>query len=174
MMARRLIAPHLRSRLVDEDDARIEKSAFAGDALEDRIRNDMGDAARIIGIGDILLAGDLLAARHVPQAEFGLEPSVRAAPGAPGDDELRIDHAPGVHFRRHVRVADLLDEACRIDRLQKDRAAEIIGDDAGQRRSLLRIAGERRDRDRHGFELPARADVEIGRLRRRRTVPPTG
>ena len=95
-------------------------------------------------------------------------------PGAPGDDELRIDHAPGIHFRRHVRVADLFDEARRIDRLQKYRALEIIGDDAGQRRPLLRIARKSRDRDRHRLELAARADVEIGRLAPPPTAPPMG
>ena len=39
----------------------------------------MGDAARVVGVGDILLAGDLLAGRDVPQPELGLQPAVGAA-----------------------------------------------------------------------------------------------
>ena len=43
----------------------------------------MRDAARIVRIGDILLAGDLLAGGDVPQAELGFEPAVAGALTAP-------------------------------------------------------------------------------------------
>src|SRR5438445_11602335 len=34
------------------------------------------------------------------QAEFRLEPAVAGTLTAAGDDELRVDHAPGIHLRR--------------------------------------------------------------------------
>ena len=60
-----------RSRLVDEGDMGIEEALFAGDAGEDRIGDQMRDAARIGGFGRILRPRDLLPGRRVPQAEVG-------------------------------------------------------------------------------------------------------
>ena len=156
-----------RPGLVDEDDARIEETAFSGNPGEDRIGYDMRDAARIIGVSHILLACDLLAGGDVPEAKLGLQAAVRAAPAASRHDELSVERAPGIHVRRNVRIGDLLDEGFRIDRRQKGRAAEIIGDDAGRLRAGGGVADERGhgDRDRLEFAPP---HVEIAILGMRR------
>jgi hypothetical protein len=153
----------LRPGLVDIDDAGVEKAFLAGDAGEDRVGDDMRDAARIIGVGHILLAGDLLPGRCVPEPEVGLQPPVAAAARAAGDDELRVDHLPLVHLRRLIRIGRLLDEALGIDRLQEHRATEIVGDDIGQQLPGL-LAGEGRHRHRHRLERAAWLHVEIARL----------
>ena len=82
-----------RAGLVDEGDAGVEEALFAGHLGEDRVRDDMGDAPRIVGVGDILLARRLRSGGDVPQAEFGLHAAVAAAARAAGDDILRVDGA---------------------------------------------------------------------------------
>ncbi len=124
-----------RAGLVDEDDAGIEKALLAGDAREDRIRNDVRDAARIVGVGDILLACDLRARRPRPRGGTRSAAARRRPPAAPGDDELRIDRLPAVELRRWSGLADRCGKRRGIDRREKDRALEIIGDD---RRSDVR------------------------------------
>ena len=49
---------------------------------------------QLSGVGEILLAGELLAGEHVPQPELGLEPAVGLARDAAGDQRLRVDGAP--------------------------------------------------------------------------------
>src|SRR5262245_6597065 len=64
-------APLRRTGLVDEDDAAVEIAAFPGEPFVDCIRDDVSDAPRIVGRGQIF-AVELLSAEHVPQPEFRL------------------------------------------------------------------------------------------------------
>jgi len=88
---------------------------------------------------------------------FGLQPSVRPPAGAPVTMNCALIMRQASNWAPRP-VAHLFDEASRIDRLQKHRTREIIGDDPGQ--VLLRIADEIGDRDRHRLELRT-ANVEI-------------
>src|SRR5208282_6515431 len=83
-----------RSGLVDEYDAGVEIALFAGEPLVNGIRDDVGDAAPIVGRREILLAGELLAREHVPESEFGLEAAIALAGDASGDESLCVDGAP--------------------------------------------------------------------------------
>ena len=121
-----------RARLVDKSNPRIEKALLAGNPRKDRIRDNMGNPARVVGIRHILAPGDLRARRHVPQPELGLQPPVGGAAGAAGHYELRVDHAPGVHLWSLVRIADRFDKCLGIDGRKKHGTFEIIGNDAGQ------------------------------------------
>ena len=73
---------------------------------------------------------ELLAGEHVPQPEFGLEPSVALPRDAAGDQRLRVDRAPVGKARQRVGVGDLLDIGRRIDRREQAGALQIVGDDA--------------------------------------------
>ncbi len=89
----------------------------------------MGDAPIVVGRGEVLLAGLLAAAEHVPQPEFGLEAAVGLAGDAAGDERLGVDRAPVGKSRRDVGVGDLLDEGGRIDRREQAAAPKVAGDD---------------------------------------------
>ena len=56
---------------VNEHDARIEIALLAGDALIDHVGDDVTDTAGIFRPGKELLAGELLAGKHVPEPELG-------------------------------------------------------------------------------------------------------
>ncbi len=122
----------LGSALVDEDDARVEKSLLAGDAGEHRVGDEMRDPAGVGGVRHELTARRLLARRHVEQTEVRLEAAVAAALRASGQHELRVDRAKGVEIGRLIGVGDLAaGDARPVDRLEKHRPLEIIVDDAG-------------------------------------------
>ena len=124
----------------------------------------MRHAPGIVRIRHILLARDLLASGDVPQTEFGFEASVTCALTAAGDDELRVDDTPCIHLRRLIGIRRAIDEALRIDRLQKHRAREIVGDDVGERVACVRVAAEICHRDHDRAELSSRPDVQISLL----------
>ncbi len=105
MIARRLTRLLLGPGLVDEDDAGVEIALLAGEPLIDRVGDDVGDAAPVVGLGEELLAGELLAGEHVPQPELDLEAAVGLARDAPDHERLRVDHAPILEARRHVDIA---------------------------------------------------------------------
>ena len=98
MMARRLTRLSFGPDLVDEHDARVEIALLAGDPLIDRVGDEMADAARILGPGEELLSGQLLAGEHVPQPELGLEPAVAVADSAD-------DQGLGIESRANPRSA---------------------------------------------------------------------
>ncbi len=131
----------------------------------------MGNPACVIRIRDILAPGDLCASRHVPQPELGLQPPIGGTAGAAGHYELRVDHAPGVHLRSLVRIADRFHKGLGIDGRKKHGMFEIIGNDAGQLSNGRRIASKCRHRDRYGFKFSSAVHVEItvrlGKGRRR-------
>jgi len=114
----------------------------------------VGDAAEIVRRREVLLAGELGGAVHVPQPELGLDAAVGLAGGAPGDEGLGIDGAPIRVARLHVGVGDLLDECGLVDRGEQAAALEICRDDlrdAARGFAIGRAAGEeirQRDRDR--------------------------
>ena len=165
---REALAPLLlRPGLVDEHDAGVEKALLAGDAREHRVGDHVRDAARVRGVGRVLLARDLLAARGVPQAELRGDAPAVLLQHAAGQHELRVDRLPGVDVGRGVRIGDRLGKARRIDRQKEDRTSEIVADDAADLVARL-FAGERRDGDRHGFEIRAGVDIDVARRRARR------
>ena len=73
---------------------RVEIALLAGQALIDRVGNDVRDAPPVVGRGEILFAVELLAGKHIPETELGLQPSVALARDPAGDQCLRIDRAP--------------------------------------------------------------------------------
>ena len=152
----------LRAALVDEDDAGIEKSLLAGDAREHGVGDHVRDAARVRGVGRVLLAGDLLAGRGVPQPELRRDAPAVLTQHPSGQDELRVGRLPGVHVGRRVRIGDRFGKARRIDRQKEDRAGEIRGDDSADFFARI-FAGERRHRDGHRFEIGARMDIDVAR-----------
>ena len=115
--------------LVDEHDAAVEIALLAGEPLVDRVGDDVGDAAPIVGRGEILLAGELLAGEHVPQPELGVQPPVALPRDAAGDERLRIDGAPVGEARHRVDAGDRFDEGGGIDRREQAAALQVRGDD---------------------------------------------
>ena len=79
-----LDAALLRPGFVDEHDAGVEIALLAGEPFVDRVRDDVADAPPIVGRREILLAGLLLAAEHVPQPELGFQSAVVLAREAAG------------------------------------------------------------------------------------------
>ena len=164
------LAPLLgRAGLVDEDDMGVEKALLAGDLREDRVADEMGDAPAVGGVGHIVLAGDLLAGRDVPQPEVGGDMGGVAVLDAPGDDELGVDRLPGVEIGPHVRIGDLLGKARRADRFEKHRPREIVGEDVGELDRAV-VARQRRHRDHDRFEIgpDMHGDVALGARGERR------
>ena len=88
----------------------------------------MGDAAPVVGHGEILLPGELLAGEHIPQPELRLQTAVGLTGDAAGDQRLRVDGAPIGEARQRVDVGDALDVGRRIDRREQAGALEIGGD----------------------------------------------
>ena len=91
--------------------------------------DDVRDAAPIVGRGEILLAGELLAGEHVPEPELGLQPPVALAGDASGRKRLRVDGAPVGKVRHGVNAGDFLEEGGGIDRREQAAALEVRGDD---------------------------------------------
>src|SRR5262249_60876205 len=80
-----LPGPLRRTGLVDEHHAAVEIPALPGEPFVDCVGNDVGDAPPIVRRGQILLAVELLSAKHVPQPEFRLQAPVSLPPDAAGD-----------------------------------------------------------------------------------------
>ena len=123
----------------------------------------MRNAPPVVRRGEVLLAGELLARGHVPQAELDLEPPVALARHAPGDEALRIDGLPVGETRQRIEARDLLDVGRRIDRVEQAGAAQVIGDDLRDAARGFGVAGrpadEVRDGDRDRLDIALR-DVE--------------
>ena len=79
MMARRLTRRSFGPVSSTNTMRRVEIALLAGEALVDRVGDDVRDAPPVVRRGEILLAGQLLAGEHVPQPELGLEPAVALA-----------------------------------------------------------------------------------------------
>src|SRR5262249_32478925 len=123
-----------RAALIDEYHAAIEVTFFTGQTLIDLVGNDVRHATPGFRRGEILLAGELLRGRDVPQPKLCLEAAVALSRRAAGDQRLRIDLAPARKLRRHIDIADALDISRLIDRGEQTAALEIVGDhlrDAG-------------------------------------------
>ena len=145
-----------RARFVDEHDAGVEKAFFPRRLRKDRVGDDMGDAAQVVGVGHILLAGDLRAGIGVPHPKLRLQPPVAGLRDTAGHDVLGAGVAKRVHRRRDVGVADVLHVA---DRLEEDRALEVVDDDGGDLAAA--VADEARHGDRDRLEVAAAAHVEF-------------
>jgi len=76
-----------------------------------------------------LLAGELLARKHVPQTKFGLEPPVGLAREPAGEKGLGVDGAPVLEARDRVGIDDALDVGGGVDRREQAGAFEVVGDD---------------------------------------------
>ena len=117
----------------------------------------MGDAAPHVRRGEILLAGELLARKHVPQTKFGLEPPVGLAREPAGEKGLGIDGAPVLEAGDGVGVDDALDVGGRVDRREQAGTFEVVGDDlrdATRGFAIARSAADEiRQRDRHGLHV---------------------
>ncbi|ENN87294.1 hypothetical protein RHSP_25736 [Rhizobium freirei PRF 81] len=153
------LAGRLRAAFSNEDDAGIEVALLAGDLLIDRISNDMGDTAPVIGLGIKLLADHLAVAERIPQAEFGAKTAAFLRHAA-GDQRLRVDRCPIREARRRIRIADLLDEGLLVDRCEQAGTLEVGGDHARDLRAEAVIRQKIGDRDRHGLNI-ALVDVEL-------------
>ncbi len=123
-MARRLVRLSFGPEFVDEHDARVEIALLAGDALIDRVGDDMADAPRVLRPAEELLADELLAGIDIPESEFGPQPAVRAADAA-DHQSLRIQHAPIVEGRDAVESDRLVDEGRLVDGREQARGAKI-------------------------------------------------
>ena len=160
MMASRLTRRSLGPDLVDEHHAAVEIAHLAGQALVDRIRDDMRDTAPDVGRGEILRAGELLGGGHIPQPEFRLQPAVALARDAAGDQRLGVDGAPIGKPRQRVDVRDPLDIGRGIDRREQAGALQVGGDhlrDVARDVAVVRAAADEiRNRDRD------RLDVALG------------
>ena len=147
----------------DIDDAGVEIAVLAGDALVDRIGDDVGDAAPVLLRRGVAQAGELLLGENVPQPELDREAAVGLRRDVAGDQRLRVQDAPIGVVRRRARRRVLIDEGALIERLEQARAFEIrrqhLRDVMAHLRALVR-AGEIRNRDRHGLHL-AVGDVEM-------------
>ena len=163
----------LGAGLVDEHDVAVEIALFAGDALVDRVGNDVGEAAPIFRRRHILPAvSKLLAAENIPEAEFGFETPVGLTGKAPDDESLGIDGAPALEIRLRIEAGDLFNEGGGIDRNEQAAALQVRGDDLRDAVRRIGVArGDRneiRDGDRHRLKIAA-GDVDVdlrGRMAR--------
>src|SRR5262249_5975550 len=124
-----LHAPLLGAGLVDEDDAGVEIALLAGEPGIDLVGYDVSDAPVIVRPAEILLAGQLGAARHVPQPELDLHAAIRLARDPPGHQRLGLDGLPVRKARLDVGAGDPLDERGGIDRCEQAAAPQIVDDD---------------------------------------------
>ncbi len=95
MMASRLTRRSFGPGLVDEHHAAVEIALLAGEALIDRVGDDVRDAPPVVRRGEILLAGELLCwpARPTDGTRALRRPSGwRVQPA--GHQRLRVDRAP--------------------------------------------------------------------------------
>src|SRR4029078_3048319 len=74
-----LHAPVLRTRFVDEHDARVEVTRLARELLVDLVGDDVVDAAPVLRAGGESLAGELFSGRRVPETELRDDAAVGAA-----------------------------------------------------------------------------------------------
>ena len=173
-MARRLTRRSFGAGLVDEHDVAVEIALLAGDALVDRVGNDVREAAPIFGRRYILLPGSKrLAAENIPEAELRLVTPVGLTRKAPDDQRLGIDGAPALEVRLRIEGGDLFDEGGGIDRNEQSAALQVRGDDLRDAVRRIGIArGDRdefRDSDRHRLKIAA-GDVDVD-LRGARGAP---
>jgi len=115
----------------------------------------VGDTPPIVRRGEILLAVQLLAAEHVPQAEFRFQPSIVLPGDRAADERLRIDDAPALKRRHRIDAGEGLCIGRRIDHVEQAAALQIGSDDLGH--AICRVAVARRAgdefRDRNGNRL---------------------
>ena len=157
---------------------RVEVALLAGQPLVDRVGDDVAEATPVVGRGRELLAVELLAGEHVPQANVGAEPAVRLPVDASDHERLRVDRAPVGKARHRVEVGDFLDIGGGIDRREQARALQVGGDDlrhaAGDRRIGEADADEIRHRDRQRLHVALRdVEAEHGIRRARREADQT-
>src|SRR4029453_2529834 len=107
--------PVFRTCFVHEHDPTVEISSLAGEALINRIRNNVCDTSPIVGRRKVLLAVELLAGENIPETKLRLQPSVALASDAAGHKCLRIYRAPILKARHIIAVGDALNESSRID-----------------------------------------------------------
>ena len=121
-----LDAPVRRAALGDVDDARVEIAVLAGDALVDRVGDDVRDAPPVLRRRGVAQAGQLLLGEHVPQAELDLEPAVGLRLDGAGDQRLRVDQrASRRSAAARASPRSLSMKACGIERLEQAGALEI-------------------------------------------------
>src|SRR6266566_1498627 len=157
MMARRLMRRSF-GPVSSTKTTRVSKyPLLSGQAFVNRVRDDVGDAAPHVRRGEILLAGELLARKHVPQTKFGLEPPVGLAREPAGEKGLGVDGAPVLEARDRVGIDDALDVGGGVDRREQAGAFEVVGDDLRDPTRGFAIArsaaDEIRQRDRHWLHV---------------------
>ena len=156
---------------------RVEEALVAGEARVDRVRDDVGDAAPVVRVGEVLLAGELLAGEHVPQAELGLEPAGRVAGDAAGDERLGVDDLPATRSAARRRGSTTFSTKAFLSMgVKTPERLQVVGDHAGDLRaeagsappkSVIAIG--------IGWKLPRSMVMEISALRpaaARATAPP--
>ena len=153
----------LGPEFIDEYDAGVEIALLAGDPFINGVGDDVADAARVLGPGEELLAGELLAGEGVPEAKLGCQPAVAAADAA-DHQRLRVDYAPILEIWYLVHADAPLDEGGLVYGDEQARGAEVarhhlrdLTGDLGIDRSVAR---EVRNGDGQGLNV-ALGDVEL-------------
>ena len=144
----------LRAGLVDEHHAAVEIAFLAGEALVNKVRDNMRQPPRCVRRNVELFACNLPSGIDIPEPELAPQPAVAGVGDAADDKGLRVEHAPILKLRGGIHVRNPLDERCRVYGLEKARAIEIRRDDL---RDLTRVAaaGKLRDGDRDRANLSA-------------------
>src|SRR5262249_56451610 len=114
-----------------KDDGGLEVAALAGQALIDRVSNQVGEPAPV-ALGDgKALRGELAGGIDIPQAKLTDQASV-ARPSRPANQQrLGIEHAPIGKAWGSIQIARPIDKGGGIERLKETRALQIGGDDLG-------------------------------------------
>src|SRR5262249_39363431 len=141
-------SPLLGTGFVDEDNAGVKIALISGDALVDRIGNDVCDAPPIVRRGIVLFAAQLLPGEHVPQPELGLEAPVRLRDTA-SHQRLSVDLPPVAKPWQGVDGDNFLDIGGLIDRREQAGAAQVRGDDLAYTASTSGVGQPDRDEIRN-------------------------
>ena len=89
-----LDTPRLRPALGDVDHAGVEVAVLAGQALVDRVGDDVRDAPPVGRRREVGEAGQLLFGEDVPEPELDVQPAVRLQLDRSADQALGVDETP--------------------------------------------------------------------------------
>ena len=164
MMREPLDAALLRPGLVDEHDAGVEIALLAGEALVDRVGDDVRDAPPVVRRGEILLAVSCWPANtsHSRNSAFSRPSPWRVMRPVTSACALIARQSGKRGTLSMLVIFSMIGR--RIDRREQAAALQIVGDDlrdvARGVGIARRAADEIRHRDRHRLHIALR-DVEL-------------